>query len=613
MCPVERLGMPWVRYIISAWASALLVLTVMGNAKASARGTGDSTATHAFFVYAKTITLILIPCLGMLQVRFVKVKAVFSLWSQASRHAYPIMLILFILWMCLGIFPLICYETDSQEVILGCDIMYSKGWQLPPIYSYEYRMQPLTIIMIVALKYVFSFLTCEQIYCLVSAIFSIAFLVGCVEFAKYITRESRTIILFAAMLLPEMYAIAMYANSAIPAAACFIWAMNLFTRKKYWQAGTLLCIAPLVRVDVVIVYPAILPLFLFMGQSWKKSFLLSAVYALVVVVVSLALFKLCRADVLSTFGGYENWNQKIERSKHLMSIIGFYSVAYFILVPLGIIRQIRNRAWKELFLVLLPMILLHYTYRSMGCAAKHYLYIAPFVIIIGVRALTWIKSFSENRKVFKVCTVSAFILFMIVSVRITPASRPWFGSTTNYTTGVVCPIYRTEKVSVGIGAGQYVNTLDEQMLASGGLFYSWYIHSCKAYDLSTRRKSLEYLRGLPKAYIASMGWGAWAPISYMSLSDSYTLTFNKKKTAFTLRDEGHAFYVDRTELKKPDIEHGETVIQNFLNDKCKKLKRKELYVLINSPRNLYFFDQLTAHKKIDRITDALYLYKRLDQ
>jgi hypothetical protein len=39
----------------------------MGNAKASARGTGDSTATHAFFVYAKTITLILIPCLGMLQ------------------------------------------------------------------------------------------------------------------------------------------------------------------------------------------------------------------------------------------------------------------------------------------------------------------------------------------------------------------------------------------------------------------------------------------------------------------------------------------------------------------------------------------------------------------
>lgn len=35
-------------YHISAWASALLVLAVMGNAKASSCGTGDGTATHAF-------------------------------------------------------------------------------------------------------------------------------------------------------------------------------------------------------------------------------------------------------------------------------------------------------------------------------------------------------------------------------------------------------------------------------------------------------------------------------------------------------------------------------------------------------------------------------------
>ena len=33
---------------VSAWASALLVLTVMGNAKASDCGMSNSTATHAF-------------------------------------------------------------------------------------------------------------------------------------------------------------------------------------------------------------------------------------------------------------------------------------------------------------------------------------------------------------------------------------------------------------------------------------------------------------------------------------------------------------------------------------------------------------------------------------
>ena len=41
-----------------------------------------------------------------------------------SRNTYPVLLVLFILWMCIGIFPLRCYETDGQEIILGCDIMY---------------------------------------------------------------------------------------------------------------------------------------------------------------------------------------------------------------------------------------------------------------------------------------------------------------------------------------------------------------------------------------------------------------------------------------------------------------------------------------------------------
>ena len=34
---------------ISAWASALLVLTAMGNARASIRGTGDESSTLFYF------------------------------------------------------------------------------------------------------------------------------------------------------------------------------------------------------------------------------------------------------------------------------------------------------------------------------------------------------------------------------------------------------------------------------------------------------------------------------------------------------------------------------------------------------------------------------------
>ena len=135
------------------------------------------------------------------------------------RHAYAMCLALFVAWVCWGVFPLVGYETDSQELILGCDIMYAEGWQLPPSYSYEYRMHPLTIVSVVALRHLVPMLTCEQIYCLLSAFSAFLFLAGCIAFARRITASGRVKILVAAMLLPEMYAIAMYPNSAVHAAA----------------------------------------------------------------------------------------------------------------------------------------------------------------------------------------------------------------------------------------------------------------------------------------------------------------------------------------------------------------------------------------------------------
>lgn len=59
-CSFLKQGMLWVWNIISAWASALLVLAVMGNAKASSCGTGDGTATHAFSFSAFTRILFLL-------------------------------------------------------------------------------------------------------------------------------------------------------------------------------------------------------------------------------------------------------------------------------------------------------------------------------------------------------------------------------------------------------------------------------------------------------------------------------------------------------------------------------------------------------------------------
>ncbi len=93
-----------------------------------------------------------------------------SFWKFVSRNSYPIVLVLFFIWICIGIFPLTCYESDSMHVIAGCNIMYNQGLTFPPVYSYLYEMQPLVTYTVVGFKYIFPFLTCEQIYCLLSAI-----------------------------------------------------------------------------------------------------------------------------------------------------------------------------------------------------------------------------------------------------------------------------------------------------------------------------------------------------------------------------------------------------------------------------------------------------------
>ena len=197
------------------------------------------------------------------------------IYDYVNKHAYPILLALFVIWVLVGVFPLQCYETDGQVITFGCDVTYREGWSLPPLYTYEYRQQPLITILITALKHVLPFFTCEQIYYVFTVLCSFAFLIGCVEFGQRIVKTSRTKLLIAAMLLPEMYAIAMYSNSAIPAAALMIWALILTMKQKHWQSVLLLCLATWFRVDIVTVYPVILPLLYFNGRSFKQSFWLA--------------------------------------------------------------------------------------------------------------------------------------------------------------------------------------------------------------------------------------------------------------------------------------------------------------------------------------------------
>lgn len=536
-----------------------------------------------------------------------------AVWKFVKENPYSVLMTLFLLWMCIGIFPLRCYETDGQEIILGCDVMYREGWSLPPVYSYEYRMQPLTTLMVVALKHLVPFFTCEQIYCFTTVVFSLVFLFGCISFVQHVTKASKTLILIAVMLLPEMYAIAMYPNTAIPALACFIWALLFLSRGRYWLTGLLMYLAVLFRLDVVIVLPAIFPMLLFEGKSFKQAFGISVIYAVVGVVVCLFFFWLMGADALKTFDAYEEWNGLITTGERIVAIVGFYSLAYFILLPIGVILIIAKKQWKELFLVLLPIVLLHLIFSSFGNASKHFLYIAPFVIIAGVRALSWLIDVLSHRPVLKWIALVGVLLYMTVSVRKWNLSMPWMYDNPLSKVGIVQPLYETERAgtgySVGIGAGFQLVTNDENMLLTGHLFYSWYIRTIKQITSEWHRQQKAVLDTAPTSNILTLEYGASAPTASDYLTEGYRFRQLEKMPStyrYTLSNDQRELHFWRIVWKKAMTDKQEVV--EYIDSVAENFFDGDAYIVpaCNHYGSSYFMDELVPEDVLEKKADKLY-------
>ena len=530
-----------------------------------------------------------------------------------DKNTYPVLLTLFILWMCVGIFPLRCYETDGQEIILGCDIMYREGWSLPPVYSYAYRMQPLTTILVVALKHLMPFFTCEQIYCFLTALAALLFLFGSISFVRHITKASKSLILLAAMLLPEIYAIAMYPNTAIPAAACFIWAMVLIVRQRLWLASVLLIVSVLFRLDILAVFPAVLPLLLFEGKPLKRALGLSLGYGVFVMALVVGLSLMLKTDWFGTYEEYQHNGPLITPAERILSITGFYSLAYFLLLPIGIGVIIAKKRWMELFVVLLPIVLIHYIYGAFGNASKHYLYNAPFVIIAGVRAMEWLQGLLRKHAVLKWATVVALILFMTVSVRKWNLSVPWISNNPLNKVGVVVPLYETERAGtgygLGIGAGFQLCTNDEDMLLTGHVFYPWYIREIKRVMGDWRSQQKAAIDKVPTANILVLEFGAAAPLSFEYMTESYHFQQLEKMPEayrYTISNAERDLHFWRVVLTAPLTDSQQVV--DYINSVRKDFLDGECYLLSanNHYGACYFMDELVPQGILEKKADRLY-------
>lgn len=411
------------------------------------------------------------------------------------RYGYPVALLLFMAYICVGICPLYCYEGDSALAIRHCFSNYASGPTLHPT-GYEYAMQPAIYFIVPALKSLFTFLTVEQIYCLVTGIAALAFIPLTVDFIRRLTSLPRLLILFSLFLIPETMAIAMYPNTAIPAFLPAVAGLDALLRRRDAVGVILLLLAPFFRVDVLMIYPVVFFIFLRRNDTLRQSLGESAILATAVAAVILTLFPFLGADLTETLSSYDNYNNVVPMTVRLMAILSFYTLLNILLFPIGIAVMWRRRLFNLLFIAIVPIAINLIVYGRMGCAAKHYLYSLPFLAIVTSEAMAGIIRVSRAHRAVEICFCTILFLFLFTGISLRIPSKPWrdyFYDESEEALTVFTDRKTPYHLKYGIGPGLVLVTFDERMLASGNAFYPLYVHRFKERESRERDRLIEML------------------------------------------------------------------------------------------------------------------------
>ena len=219
-----------------------------------------------------------------------------------------------------------------------------------------------------------------------------------------------------------------------------------------------------------------------------------------------------RANPLTALTGYNGMNETHSFASQVkFAVFTFYTVLNFVFIPIGLVVLFREKKFGIMGIALIPVLLIHFMFRYTGCAPKHYLYLIPFVSLMSATAIRWIYRWVKGKPVLKYGIVSIVVLFLCLGVRIDFPDSPWRnepGSDAKLGPYVqFCRENHTKyHVTIGVGAGQLIPTLDEYMLLSGNLFYPFYIHEYKEVKDNKRIAVKKWLDGKEKYDLLACSW-----------------------------------------------------------------------------------------------------------
>lgn len=515
--------------------------------------------------------------------------------------------------MGIGCFPLYCYEGDSMHTILGCNTVFTNGVNFPPSYSYEYDMQPLIYVVVPFLKLILPFLNLEQIFCLLTAIAALINVILSIELVYRLTKLNRLLILFATFLLPESIAIGMYPNTAIFAMLFVVTALHLLLSKRFILSTIFLIIAPVFRIDVLIIYPTVLVILWWMGYSIWKSIKTTSIIAFAVLGGIIIAYSILQANPLTTtLGGYEKWNNTISSIRVFIAVYTYYTICNLLLIPIGIYKLLKNKDIKLLSVIIVPIVLNHIVYARMGCATKHYLYMMPFTISLSTLAIQFLKDKARPHSFYKYSLIITILLYTCISIRFKYPNRPWLNQIYSMPQQVPCinllnESYTKYQFSIGLGGGLLLKTYDEFMLFSGNLFYPIYINKYKTEQLAKRNHAYKYMKEkLNISYLGS-SWDDMANIAIAYTNNNYLFSSNDNE--FILKNKDNKISILRHEI---DEDNDENARYNIWYQTINMLKKdnNNLYCFTLVDSHIYNLDKLSRREVVNKLTNNLYYIKK---
>ena len=529
-----------------------------------------------------------------------------------------LLIITSIVWISVGFFPIINIEGDSALLSAGCARLADKKIVLPPDYFYMWNMQPMVGLSVTCIKSILPNWTTEQIYSFLTVAISLIYLFLCSQFIGKLLNLKWQFCFFVLILFPESYSIAYYPNSTIFASTLFLTSLLLiFKKPRNIISILLLGIAPLFRLDVIIIYPVILMLF-WLNMDFKKSLVLSMTYALPVTLIVFAGLTLLKVNPIDTIKNLTRPLYESSRSFNFISFFKvnstFYTIPVIIMLLYGFLILLKTKKFKLISFCILPITILYFVYGDFfGGAPKHIHYLLPFTGILCAISFQHLKIlFIEKNYYLPVIIISIIILQSFIGVRIYPNSKPWIGklySTQNpYPT--LATIITTQIPNVGLlklvfGAGQIIPTADEFMLLSGNVFTPFYWHNIKNNELH-ERKILKRIvdSNVDTLYFMTTQASDWA-LSQSLHNFGFKLIINDNQSLINPFSSNFKFIKGNSVIVVNCIEVDRN--PESFNKSFSTFEKKPLYLLTNWDWQNYFINEkMTLAKPISSQISVIY-------